>query len=89
MQVGTRGSHTSRKTQKYIKPHFRPGFANLQAICPSRLVFVLRDGDQWIHNRGGDFSADLKPTSIEGKPGLESCMLCATGKHIATTAGVV
>ncbi|GAB4813754.1 hypothetical protein N2152v2_000800 [Parachlorella kessleri] len=44
-----------------------PCVPEVVAMCPSRLVFVLRDGDQWIHNRGGDFSADLKPSSIEGK----------------------
>lgn len=33
----------------------------LQARCPSKLVFVLREGEQWINNNGGDFTASLAP----------------------------
>lgn len=31
--------------------------------CPSRVVFVLKDGEKWMNSGGGDFVAHLKPPS--------------------------
>jgi alpha-glucan,water dikinase len=33
--------------------------------CPSKLVFVVKDGDDWIHNGAGDFVAYLKPPGVD------------------------
>lgn len=35
-----------------------------EGSCPSKVVFVLRDGDQWINSAGGDFAAYLKPPGV-------------------------
>ena len=32
----------------------------LQAVCPSKLVFVLKDGLAWINDDGSDFMVQLK-----------------------------
>lgn len=39
---------------------------SLQAVCPSRLVFVLKDGESWLKNGESDFGTPLKPA---GEPG--------------------
>jgi alpha-glucan,water dikinase len=31
--------------------------------CPSRVVFVLKEGEKWMNSGGGDFVAHLKPPS--------------------------
>ena len=31
-------------------------------------MFVLKDGDRWVDNRGHDFAALLKPRTLTGKP---------------------
>lgn len=38
----------------------------LQATCPQRIVFVLKEGEQWTNSGGGDFVAHLKPPGAEG-----------------------
>ena len=32
-----------------------------QSECPSRLFFVLQDGEKWVKASGGDFVAELRP----------------------------
>ena len=36
-------------------------------MCPSKVVFVLKEGSKWIKNHGQDFSAALKPPSPESQ----------------------
>ncbi|KAL4424419.1 hypothetical protein ABPG77_005662 [Micractinium sp. CCAP 211/92] len=36
-------------------------FAFPEAVCPARLVFVIKEGEQWTNSGGGDFVAHLKP----------------------------
>jgi len=35
------------------------------ASCPSKMVFVVKDGEKWIHNGAGDFVAYMKPPGVE------------------------
>jgi hypothetical protein len=46
--------------------------ACLQSLCPSKLVFVLKESQTWINNEGVDFTARLKSSATEGK-----CMTAA------------
>ncbi len=39
----------------------------LQGTCPGKVMFVLKEGDRWINNRGHDFAAHLKPRTLTGK----------------------
>ncbi|GAB4813755.1 hypothetical protein N2152v2_000801 [Parachlorella kessleri] len=41
-----------------------------ESVCPSKVVFVLKDGSKWVKNHGQDFSAALKPPTPESQ-GLE------------------
>lgn len=36
-----------------------------EASCPSKVVFVLREGEKWMNNGGGDFAAYLKPPGVD------------------------
>ncbi|PRW45423.1 Carbohydrate-Binding Module Family 45 [Chlorella sorokiniana] len=36
-----------------------------EATCPQRIVFVLKEGEQWTNSGGGDFVAHLKPPGAE------------------------
>lgn len=38
----------------------------MQKVAPEKLVFVLKDGQQWLNNGGGDFMVDLKASSAGG-----------------------
>jgi len=33
--------------------------------CPTKVVFVVKDGEKWIHNGAGDFVAYLKPPGVD------------------------
>lgn len=35
------------------------------ASCPSKMVFVVKDGEKWIHNGAGDFVAYMKPPGVD------------------------
>lgn len=35
------------------------------ASCPSKIVFVLKEGEKWISNGAGDFVVYLKPPGVE------------------------
>ncbi len=41
-------------------------FAFPEAVCPARLVFVIKEGEQWTNSGGGDFVAHLKPPGKSG-----------------------
>ena len=45
---------------------WRPLPATPQATCPQRIVFVIKDGEEWTGSGGGDFVAHLKPPGAEG-----------------------
>lgn len=51
-------------------PSLRP-----QATCPQRIVFVLKEGEQWSNSGGGDFVAHLKPPGAEGGSWLGQALL--------------
>ena len=33
--------------------------------CPSKVVFVVKEGEKWIHNGAGDFAVYLKPPGVD------------------------
>ena len=33
--------------------------------CPSKIVFVVKEGEKWTHNGAGDFAVYLKPPGVE------------------------
>jgi len=33
--------------------------------CPSKIVFVVKEGDKWLHNGSGDFVVYLKPPGVD------------------------
>lgn len=33
--------------------------------CPSKIVFVVKEGEKWIHNGAGDFAVYLKPPGVD------------------------
>ena len=39
---------------------------SVQAGCPQRIVFVLKEGEKWANSGGGDFVAHLKPPGVQG-----------------------
>lgn len=42
----------------------------LQSVCPSKLVFMLKDGEVWRgSNENSDFTALLKPDGRAGATG--------------------
>jgi hypothetical protein len=49
-------------------------FASLQTECPSKLVFVLKEGEHWTNNGGSDFTAQLAPKSINGEGAWLVCL---------------
>ena len=51
----------------------------VQAGCPQRIVFVLKEGEKWANSGGGDFVAHLKPPGVQGACwalGAGCCNLC-------------
>ena len=58
---GTKGSMTP-----VITYYFPPLRRLLQSVCPSKVVFVLKEGERWITDGGKDFSADLRPALSQG-----------------------
>ena len=70
-----------------------------QATCPQRVVFVLKEGEQWTNSGGGDFVAHLKPPGAEGGlaggggagPGQPLCSLrpaCGAEGWVGRVAGL-
>lgn len=39
-----------------------------EGTCPGKVMFVLKEGDRWINNRGHDFAAHLKPRTLTAGP---------------------
>lgn len=58
-QAGDKAVQTSFGSKGEVSISF-PGSA-----CPSRIVFVLKDGENWMNSGGGDFVAHLKPPGAE------------------------
>lgn len=51
--------------QTPLGPEGRCVFEFPAPSCPTKMVFVVKEGEKWIHNGAGDFVAYMKPPGVD------------------------
>ncbi|GAB4821271.1 hypothetical protein N2152v2_008317 [Parachlorella kessleri] len=90
---GVRPGGTVSAGDQAVQSRFEGGhtvrIAFPEAECPSKMVFVLKEGETWTNNGGSDFIAYLKPPGIEGKQSLAGSPLSWHGSAVSDVLGKV